>query len=244
MPTALRPEARDWKGSGWRAVEVQHRNATIALVMGNVEEQAALEDIIESAKPALPPEAQGLHFLLSTPFRYLPRPPTGSRFRGRFDPAVFYGAEDVATACAEAGYWRLRFWMDSEALAGRATSMQMTLFEFHGATRALLDLTQPPFKAKRKAWTQSDDYRATQALATQALAEGIEVIRSESVRNSPKGRCLTILTPLVFKAVRNPYRQQQQTWSLFLQPPGLVVWQRDLGGDQFRFEFAGVIAEA
>jgi len=238
MPTALRPEACDWKGTGWRAVEAQHKNATIALVKGNAAEQAALEDIIESVKPPLPPDAQGLHFLLSTPFRYLPRPPAGSRFRGRFDPAVFYGAEDIATACAESGYWRLRFWLDSEALSARAASMQMTLFEFHGATRALLDLTEPPLKAKRKAWTRPDDYAATQALARQAREEGIEVIRSESVRNSPQGRCLAILTPHVFKAMRNPYRNRQQTWHLYLQPPGLALWQRSLDGAQHRFEFA------
>ena len=157
MPTALRSEARSWQGSGWRAVEAQHKNATIALAMGNEVDQAVLEDIIDAVKPALPQEAASLHFLLSTPFRYLPPPPSGSRFRGRFDPAVFYGSEDVRTACAEAGYWRLRFWMDSEALAVKSTSMQMTLFEFHGATRALLDLTLTPFKTHRKEWIHSSD---------------------------------------------------------------------------------------
>lgn len=238
MPTALRPEAHPWKGSGWRAVEAQHKNATIALAMGNVAEQAVLEDIIDSVKPALLPDAEGLHFLLSTPFRYLPPPPSGSRFRSRFDPAVFYGSEDRKTACAEAGYWRLRFWMDSEALAVKSTSMQMTLFEFHGATTALLDITQPPLVANRKDWMHHSDYRATQDLASQARKEGIEMIRSESVRNSPEGRCLTILSPAVFKAVARPYRNNQQTWSLFLQPPNLVVWLRDLGGDPYRFEYA------
>jgi len=238
MPTALRREARAWQGAGWRAVEAQHRNATLALVQGDIAGQAALEDIIEGVKPVLPPAAQGLHFLLATPFRYLPRPPAGSRFRGRFDPAVFYGAEDIETACAEAGYWRLRFWLDSEALAAKATSMQMTLFEFHGAARALIDLTQAPFKAKRKAWIRPDDYAATQALALRARAEGIEAIRSESARNGPQGRCLAILTPQVFKAARRPYRDKQQTWNLYLQPPGRVVWTRSLDGAQYSFEFA------
>jgi hypothetical protein len=237
MPTALRPR-RHWQGAGWRAVEAQHRNATISLVKGDVEKQAVLEDIIDSAKPALPVDAQGLHFLLATPFRYRPRPPTGTRFRGRFDPAVFYGAEEVATACAEAGYWRLRFWLDSEALSTRATSMQMTLFQFHGATGALIDLTLAPFKARRRTWTRPDDYSGTQKLARQAREEGIEMIRSESVRNEPRGRCLTLLTPRVFKAVRHPFRGQQQTWNLFLQPPGLVLWQRDFDDEQHRFEFS------
>jgi hypothetical protein len=238
MPTALRSEARPWQGSGWRAVEAQHKNATIALAMGNEVDQAVLEDIIDGVKPALPQEADGLHFLLSTPFRYLPPPPSGSRFRGRFDPAVFYGSEDVRTACAEAGFWRLRFWMDSEALAVKSTSMQMTLFEFHGATRALLDLTLAPFKTRRKEWIHSSDYRKTQEIAAQARTEGIEMIRSESARNGPEGRCLTILTPAVFKAVAEPFRHQMLTWNLYLQPPNLVVWQREFDGDAFRFEYA------
>lgn len=238
MPIVLLPESRAWRGSGWRAVEAQHKNATISLVMGSVEDQAVLEEIIEEAKPPLPAEAEGLHFLLSTPFRYLPRPPSGSRFRSRFDPGVFYGAEDAKTACAEAGYWRLRFWMDSEALASRSTSMQMTLFEFHGATQTLLDLTRAPFKANRKTWIHPADYRETQALAAQARKEGIEAIRSESARNGPQGRCLAILTPAVFKAAAEPYRHQQQTWGLFLQPPNLAVWQRDINGDNFRFAYA------
>ena len=238
MPIALRSEARPWQGSGWRAVEAQHKNATIALTQGNADDQAILEGIIDDVKPSLPKEAVDLHFLLSTPFRYLPPPPAGSRFRGRFDPAVFYGAEDTRTACAEAGYWRLRFWMDSEALSARSAAMQMTLFEFHGATQALLDLTLPPLNAKRKVWTHSSDFTKTQEIAALARKAGIEMIRSESVRNNPDGRCLTILTPAVFKAVANPFQPQMLTWSLFIQPPNLVVWQRELSGDMYRFEYA------
>ena len=48
-----------------------------------------------------------LHWLLFTPFRY-PPPPGGSRFRGPNDPGVFYGADEIRTACAELGYWRWR----------------------------------------------------------------------------------------------------------------------------------------
>lgn len=238
MPIALLPEARPWQGSGWRAVEAQHKNATLALTMGNVIDQGILEDIIEDAKPPLPKAAKGLHFLLGTPFRYLPPPPSGSRFRGRFDPAVFYGAEDIKTACAEAGYWRLRFWLDSAALASRSASLQMTLFEFHGATQLHLDLTLPPFRAQRKAWIHPSDYGKTQELATRARHENIEMLRSESVRNSPDGRCLAILAPAVFRAVAEPFQNREQTWGLFIQPPNLVVWQRELTGDALSFEYA------
>jgi hypothetical protein len=47
VPIALRPEARPWAGSGWRAVKAQHKNATITLTHGNIRRQAILEDIIE-----------------------------------------------------------------------------------------------------------------------------------------------------------------------------------------------------
>ncbi len=233
-PTVLRSEARPWAGSGWRAVEAQHKNATIALTHGNVRHQSVLEDILEEVKPILPPSAVGLHWLLATPFRYQSPPPDGSRFRRKGDPGVFYGAESTRTACAEAGYWRVRFWRDSAGLQTRPTSLPMTLFEFHGATDAGLDLTQPPLAERRTDWTQPDDYSQTQALAAQAREENIELIRYESVRD-PVGRCLAILAPAVFRAVPEPYRHQQQSWTLFIEPPALAVWQRELTGDSFTF---------
>ncbi len=235
-PIALASEARSWNGSGWRAVEAQHKNATLSLVHGNLAEQDLLESIIEEAKPVLPAEAEGLHFLLSTPFRY-PPPPSGSRFRAPLDPGVFYGAEDVKTACAEAGYWRLRFWLDSAGLSIRTTSLQMTLFEFHGIARTLIDLTRAPFAERRSEWISTADYRATQSLAVQARNEAIQAIRYESARNSPDGRCLAILSPQVFKDAREPFRHQQQNWNLFIQPPDLTVWQRTLTVDSFQFRF-------
>lgn len=237
MPIALRSKACPWEGSGWRAVEAQHKNATILLTHGDRHRQAQLEDIIEQAKPALPVAAAGLHFLLSTPFRYQSPPPDGSRFRRKPDPGVFYGAESVKTACAEAGYWRLRFWMDSEGLRTKPASLPMTLFEFHGATNACLHLTRTPFVANRSVWTHPTDYRETQALALAARSEGVEVIRYESVRFPIDGRCLAILTPEVFRAVAEPYRHQQQSWSLFIEPPSLTVWQRSLDGDSFELRY-------
>lgn len=119
-PTALRSEAHPWIGSGWRAVEAQHKNATIALTHGSLQRQSVLEDIIEEVKPKLP------------------------------------------LAAARSG--------------------------------------------------------------------NVEMIRYESVRN-PEGRCLAIMTPEVFKAVREPFRHQQQNWHLFIEPPGHTVWQRSLDGD-------------
>lgn len=237
MPTGLKSDATPWAGSGWRAVEAQHKNATMALAHGNLRHQSILEAIIEEAKPALPVAAVGLHFLLATPFRYRSPPPAGSRFRAKNDPGVFYGAETIKTACAEAGYWRLRFWLDSDGLRSRSTSMPMTLFEFHGATSWCLDLTRPPFVADREGWMNLADYSKTQALARDARTEGIELIRYESVRLPVEGRCLAVLTPEVFRAVPEPFRHQQQSWSLFIEPPALTSWQRTLDGESFEIQY-------
>ena len=209
----------------------------MALVNHCADDQRLLEDMLESAaKPLQPAATRGLHFLLAAPFRY-PPPPGGSRFRGRFDPGVFYAAEDVPTACAEAGYWRWRFWRDSEGLANVIKAIAMTLFEFRAATRALLDLTLPPLSADRQLWTDSRNYAATQELARQARDQGIEIIRSESVRNGPRGRCITVLTPQVFKNVQEPYRHVTQTWQLHLNVAAGVVWQRELMPETLEFRF-------
>lgn len=244
-PTALPSEARPWAGSGWRAVEAQHLVATMGLVHGKTGDQAILEDVLEESKPRLPATgapATGLHWLLATPFRYLPRPPSGSRFRAAFDPGVFYGAEERQTACAECGYWRLRFWLDSAGLAAQPATLKLTLFEFHAATPQALDLTRPPFADDRALWTAPTDYRATQALANHARRAGIDAIRYESVRNRG-GHCLALLTPQPFRNAGEPYRHQQQGWNLLIEPPDLTVWQRELSREGWTFRFpAGVAA--
>ncbi|MBL8418052.1 MAG: RES family NAD+ phosphorylase [Dechloromonas sp.] len=234
-PTALASEFVGWEGSGWRAVEAQHKVATMGLVHGNVEAQSLLEDILEEAKPKLPPEVEGLHWLLATPFRYWPLP-GGSRFRRPADPGVFYGAEERETACAEAGYWRLQFWNESEFLSQQSKSISVTLFEFHAATQKALDLTKLPLVSDREIWVRTDDYTETQRLAENARQAGAEMIRYESVR-LPKGRCLAILLSKAFSSVTDPFRNNQQTWSLLINPPRQVVWQRELSQECWTFVF-------
>ncbi|MEZ5565346.1 MAG: RES family NAD+ phosphorylase [Gammaproteobacteria bacterium] len=234
-PTALESECGTWQGAGWRAVEAQHRVASMLLAGGSLPDQTVLEAILDEAKPPLPEGLDGLHWLLSTPFRYRPLA-TGSRFRQAYEPGVLYGAVERQTACAEAGYWRLRFWLDSAGLSSRTASLEMTLFEFHGATGRMLDLSQPPLSRDRSQWTDPNDYGATQALAAVARRASIELLRYESARY-PAGYCLAVLSPGVFRAVAQPYRHQQQTWHLLLVPPATVVWQRHLDGESFSFDF-------
>lgn len=207
----------------------------MGLVHGNVGAQAVLEDILEGIKPVLPPEVKGLHWLLATPFRYWPLP-GGSRFRRREDPGVFYGAEERETACAEAGYWRLKFWNESTFLSQQPKSIPVTLFEFHAATQRALDLSRPPLVEDRTLWMLPDDYTSTQALADNARQSSAEVLRYESVRRL-NGRCLAILSPVAFRSVAEPLSNNQQSWSLLINPPRQLVWQRELSQECWTFDF-------
>ena len=104
-------------------------------LVDSLDEQQALERILDDAKPPVPTGARKLHWLLFTPFRY-PPPPGGSRFRGPNDPGVFYGADEVRTACAELGYWRWRHLNESPALAAMPVKPQ-TVFRAQLATLAV-----------------------------------------------------------------------------------------------------------
>jgi hypothetical protein len=209
----------------------------MSLVNGNLADQAILESILEEVKPILPIETQGLHWLLATPFRYYP-PQGGSRFRRRGEPGVFYGADERMTACAEVGYWRWKFWMDSTGLQNKSKTVQLTLFEFHATTQSAIDLSLEPLCSDRGLWMQKNDYNYTQSLAQSAREAGIELIRYESVRHDV-GRCLAILNPQMFHGL-NSYQDNQQTWNLHIQPPNHTTWQRELSANEsftFNYEY-------
>jgi hypothetical protein len=220
-PRAVASEARDAALKLWRAVEAQHVVSTMRLVDNRLQAQAILEDILEESKPPMREGTAGLDYLLFTPFRY--RSPYGSRFRAAGEPGVFYGADLVRTACAELGYWRWRFVMDSEGLrnTGLAATAH-TVFQA-GVRGASIDLREPPFVRSRKRWTDRTDYTHTQAFARVARAAQIHLLRYQSVRDPERGGCAAVLRPDAFHPRR---RLDQQTWHLTVTP-GAVIWQRD-----------------
>jgi len=226
-PRAVASEAQRARRRLWRAVEAQHIASTLRLV-ANVREQIVLERLLDQSKPPLPAEAEDLHYLLSTPFRY--SSPIGSRFRSPADSGIWYGAEAQRTACAELGFWRWRFLMDSEALETIGPSPQ-TVFRA-GIDGRLVDLTQPPFKKSRAEWTHPDDYSAPQDFARIAREAAIDAIRYESVRDPEHAEAVAVLRPC-FKP-RQPL--EQQTWFLTVRRTA-VIWQRE--GETFEFD-AGV----
>jgi hypothetical protein len=208
----------------WRAVEAQHIASTLRLV-ANAEEQLVLERLLEQSKPPIPAAAADLHYLLATPFRYAS--PIASRFRSATDAGVWYGAERERTACAELGFWRWRFLMDSEGLKSLGPSPQ-TVFRA-GIDGRMVNLTQAPFKRARAEWTDPNDYAATQRFAHLARQAQIDAICYESVRDPDRGAAVAVLSASSFKP-RKPL--EQHSWFLSVRPEA-AIWQRE--GQTYEF---------
>ena len=184
--------------SPWRIVEAQHQISTRKLV-DSLEEQAVLEQLIETAKPA---DSMGgrLHVLLSTPFRY---PPLrhGSRFSTRHERSLWYGSEERRTAFAELAYYRLVFLQGTKAdLDGVST--WHTAFRVRARAARGIDLTAAPFSAHRKAIASPAEYAAPQALGLAMRHASVEAFRYPSARDEQGGVNVGIFTPAVFGAAR------------------------------------------
>ena len=204
----------DWFGHAkparrklWRGVEAQHRVATMRLV-DNLAEQALLEQLLESSKPALPPESKGLHYLVSTPFRY--SSPYPSRYRPANEPGIWYGADEPETVAAELAYWRWKFLVESDGLREAQLVTEHTFFQalFRGRE---LDLMKQPWAALRDVLRDSEDYATCHELARQARAQpgpAIDALRYESARREG-GRCEAVLEP---RSLSLPSLHLQQTW--------------------------------
>jgi hypothetical protein len=218
-PTAVASSAARFQGIAWRAVEAQHQVSTLALV-DTLEQQAQLEQLLEESKPAVPIDATGFHWLLFTPFRYNPLR-TGSRFRSQADPGVFYGADDIRTACAELGYWRWRFLLESPELE-QIESKPQTVFATTIDARAV-DLRRSPFDANKHVWSNPNDYGGCQNFAAIARTAGLQAIRYASVRDPDAGTCTAVLSIQAF-ASKAP--QELQTWFLAVTRKR-VFWIRD-----------------
>ena len=179
-------------GTLWRMVESQEEIATNALV-DTLEEQAALERLLDDTKPHRPSTGR-LHYLLATPFRY---PPLrhGSRFGRRFEPSLFYGSLARSALLAEAAYYRFVF------AAGPATPFPGPLVTRHTAFSARfrtargLRLEQPPFSDHHGALTSPTDYSATQALGTAMRERDIGAFTFTSARDPEGGLNAALVTP-------------------------------------------------
>jgi hypothetical protein len=191
-------EIRPLRLSPWRAVESQHHVSTRKLV-DTLEEQALLEELIDGAKP---PDLsrRGLHYLLSTPFRYPPLK-HGSRFGRRQEPGIWYGSETRATACAEVAYYRLLFLEGTDADLGTVTT-QLTIFTVNARSERGIDLKTPPFDAFTPEISSPATYADSQSLGAAMRQAGVQLCRYTSARDPGRGANVAAFTPDAFGRAR------------------------------------------
>ncbi|WP_137132016.1 RES family NAD+ phosphorylase [Rhizobium sp. FY34] len=206
-PAALSSEAITIRHDVWRLVEAQHQVSTMKLV-DTSDEQALLEQVLETTKPALPAETLPLDYLLATPFRYGAVYPHGSRFRraGR-TPGVFYAALSETTAVAEMAFYRLLFFTDSPQTPLPANPADYTAFAARISTTRGIDLTRSPLSDNQQAFEDPVEYSACQALADTARSAKLEAILYRSIRDPGKGMNIALLSPAAF-AHREPVARQ------------------------------------
>jgi hypothetical protein len=183
-------------GRCWRVVEPQSKVSTGKLT-DTPEEQLLIERLIEETKNPIPLECKHLACLLFKPFRY--RPSRDSRFRrAGATEGVFYAAESVETAVAEAVFYGLLFYSESPDTPWPANAGEYTAFASDFATDRATDLTRPPLVADRAPWTHLTDYTACLNLADIIRAAALEVIRYESVRDPQSRANVALLTCRIF----------------------------------------------
>jgi len=163
-----------------------------------MEEQGLLEELLESQKPPLPRSAEfrGLHYLLTTPFRYAPLL-HGSRFGTRGEQAIWYGSTQPRTAFAETAYYRLLF-LEGTTADLAPIEVELSLFQVSLRTTRGVDLTRTPFDRHRAAIASPTDYSGAQLLGREMREDDVHAFRYPSARDRVGGTNLALFTPAAF----------------------------------------------
>lgn len=221
---------RALEGTPWRVVESQQRISTRQLVDSDREHQI-LEDLIEQSKP--PIEEEGLTFLLFSPFRYPPLE-HGSRFGRPNEPSLWYGAEKLETAFAEAAYYRLLFFAGTTADL-LPNQISMSAFQVAVRSEKGVDLTVAPFEEHFGVLTSKTDYSATQQLGSDMRAAAVELFRYPSARDQRHAPNVALFLPSAF-ALKKPLGPPV-TWTCTVTARRDVSWLRNDVGGMERYEF-------
>lgn len=187
-------EAKPLRLSGLllRLVESQEQVATNQLV-SSLDRQVVLEEMLEATKPRMRAGTERLHYLLATPFRYPPLK-HGSRFGGRSEPSLFYGALETRTVLAETAYYRFLFWHGMVTPPAGKLDTQHTLFGAAYYTNKGLQLQALPFVTHSDVLCSPSDYGASQALGTDMRAAGVEAFEFISARDPEGGINVALFT--------------------------------------------------
>ncbi|MCB1848768.1 MAG: RES family NAD+ phosphorylase [Halieaceae bacterium] len=212
-----------------RIVESQEQVATTRIV-GNLVEQDLLEHMLEDSKPGS--IDSGLHYLLSTPFRY---PPLrhGSRFGSTLEPSLFYGSLELRTCLQECAYYRFIFWYDMATPPPNPITTQHTVFRVALESERCVDLQAGAYFKIQPQLQSPVSYATSQALGSHLRQAGAQLLVFASARGP--GSNAAAYTPGVFASAPGG----QELWHSGLSSE--LVLLRGAGG-LFRFplsQFAG-----
>ena len=218
-----------FSGEVVRIVESQEQVATTRIV-DNLAEQDLLERMLEENKPgSLDP---GLHYLLSTPFRY---PPLrhGSRFGSTLEPGLFYASLQLRTCLQECAYYRFIFWYDMASPPPNPITTQHTVFRVALRSERCVDLQASAYRKLQPQLQSPVSYATSQALGGHLRQEGAQLLIFASARGP--GSNAAAYTTAVFASAPGG----QELWHSGLSSE--LVMLRGAGG-LFRFplsQFAG-----
>jgi len=166
-----------------RLVEQQGAQAT-RRTTDSLEEQAWLEDFLETSKPELPSaeECAVRHRLLLTPFRYRKR--HGSRFATRWERGLFYGSCSRFGCLLEGAYYELVFQDGPERPFPRSSSMRKAIFHVQMRTVRGLKLQQHDNRELQAKLRDPIDSHFCQGLGQAMREAGIEAFEYHSARSA------------------------------------------------------------
>jgi len=186
------------KGTLFRLVESQEQIATLGYV-DTIEEQALLEEMLETTKPNHKEDLSAYHYLLSTPFRYPPLK-WGSRFGGRDQPSIFYGGTSAHVTLAEAAYYRFIFWGSMAAAPVKPQLIsEHSLFSVNYQSQQGIRLQTAPFDKYQHQISHPNQYSTTQQLGAAMRESAVEVFEYPSARDPQQGNCVGLFTAQAFK---------------------------------------------
>lgn len=213
----------------WRAVEAQHRVATMRLA-DSLEDQLLLEQMLDQSKPPRAPGSSN-DYLIYSPFRYTSKYP--SRFRPNNELGAWHGADTPQTVAAEIAHWRWRFVIDSDITMENRVEFTFFQAKFTGIE---LNLTQSPWSKLKAIWTHPSDYSKCHQLANELRTNfpDVQSIRYESVRDPNQGFCQVVFDE---NALQRPNKNLQQTWVCLTSDKGARLFHDE---EYLEFKFSEI----
>lgn len=186
-------------GTLYRLAESQEQIATRRYV-DSLQEQAVLEELLESSKPVYDDYAH-LDYLMRSPFRYPPLD-YGSRFGRPHEMSLFYGAKAVQTTLAEVAYYRFIFFQDIADHPKDLLTSEHTIFSVGYDTAKGVRLQTVPFSQFEHQLRSPTHYSDTQQLGSDMREAGVEAFEYLSARDLNKGICIGLFTPAAFSGTK------------------------------------------